>query len=510
MTSSPPPGGTTHDPVVRAASEVVGGPAGRYAVHRPLRWQLIAAIFMALSSLTVAFGVVIRVPCIRDAWASPDEFWHACFSDLPSTYVGAGLGHGVGALLQGSASSPTPEQPPLTALVMAILGSLTPDGAGRSPDDMVAHQMKVYFGLWAILGAILVCLMVWFVAGSVRREPMRAAHVALAPVVALTLVLSPDILGVALATAGIWAWGRSRPTAAGVLLGLAISARSYPVLIVIAIGLLSVRAGALRAFGRTLAATMLTVVGVFATFFLLNSEAATRAYGAWADAGASYGSPWFIPDLLGAPWPAGVTTGLAVGGWVLALIAGGYLALGSPRRPSVAEVSLVMVAIVLVTGKSFTVQSSLWLVPLVALTTLDWRDHLTWAGAESLHFVAVWLTIATVSTPDRGMPYTWYSIFLVIRLASVSWLAVQTWLTAWQRLPDVLTQVGDAGDLGEVPEPAVALDVAQRINRFDETGSFDEVETADRIEETAAAVEETDPCAGPLTGLPDRFIVNVA
>ena len=46
------------------------------------------------------------------------------------------------------------------------------------------------------------------------------------------------------------------------------------------------------------------------------------------------------------------------------------------------------------TGKSFTVQSSVWLLPLVAWCALQWRDHLIWAGAEALNFVAVWLTIA--------------------------------------------------------------------------------------------------------------------
>ena len=60
-------------------------------------------------------------------------------------------------------------------------------------------------------------------------------------------------------------------------------------------------------------------------------------------------------------------------------------------------------------------QASLWLVPLVALVGLRWRDHLIWASAEALHFGGVWLYLAGTSTPDRGLPSGWYALTLVVR-----------------------------------------------------------------------------------------------
>ena len=56
-----------------------------------------------------------------------------------------------------------------------------------------------------------------------------------------------------LAAAGLLAWSRSRPVVSGILLGLAISARTYPVLFILAIALVALRAGR----GRT----VLPVVG---------------------------------------------------------------------------------------------------------------------------------------------------------------------------------------------------------------------------------------------------------
>lgn len=461
---------TDSDPVARLASTVIGGPLGRYAAPRRLPWPIVAALLMVAAGVTTSLGVVLRAPCIRSGWDSPGQFWSMCFSDLATTYTSANLSSGIGPFLQGGALAPTPSQPPLTAVVMTFLASLTPDGAGRNPGDLMRYQLTVNFALWAVLATILVCAMVWWVASSIPTNPLRAAQVALSPVLALTLLVSPDIVGVALATAGIWAWGRSRPVAAGVLLGLACSARTYPVLILVAIGLLSLRAGRGVQFARTAASAIAVVSGILFFMLLVNPEAAYRAYRTWWESGASYGSPWFLPQLFDHPMDPSVTTWLTIGGWMLAVLIGAALALGAPRRPTVAEISLVMVAVVLVTGKSFTVQSSLWLVPLVALTSLPWRDHLIWAGAEVCHFGAVWLTIAGVSTPDRGLPDNWYAVFLLLRLSGVAWLAYRAWLTAYERWPEIpdFDQSALEHDHGEVDECAGVLAGApdQRIVRL--------------------------------------------
>ena len=152
---------------------------------------------------------------------------------------------------------------------------------------------------------------------------------------------------------------------------------------------------------------------------------------------------------------------LAASGWLVALLVGAWLAWAGERRPGVAEVGLVMVAIVVCTGKSFPVQASLWLVPLVALVGLRWRDHLIWAGAEALHFGGVWLYLAGISVPDRGLPSGWYMVVLLLRLLGIGWLVLQTWWLVRDRMPRMISP------------------------------------------------EETDPLAGPLTDAPDAMRVRI-
>jgi hypothetical protein len=413
------------DPVVTAASEVIGGPRGRYAAAHELPWMLTAAVLSMLSAVTVGFGILLRAPCLRTGFTGEGQFWSACYADLPAAYRDANVKAGLAAYLQGGQGAPVTGQPPLTGFALTALASLVPDGSLRT-------RAAWYFALWSVLLTLFILLLVWLVASS-ARNPMSAAHVALSPVVALAGFISADLLGVALASAGMWAWSRRKPTLAGVFLGLAIGARSYPVLILIAIGLLSLRSGRLRAYGRTAGYALLVFGALLSGTWLLNRGAAASAYEGWATAGAGYGSPWLLPQLAGHPLPDGAVTALAVAGWAVAVAVGAVLALSSARRPTIAEVSLVMVGLVLVTGKSFTVQSSLWLVPLVAWCALQWRDHLIWAGAEALNFVAVWLTIAATTVPDRGMPAPWYAFFSMLRVVAVLWLVAVVWLRARDR-----------------------------------------------------------------------------
>lgn len=427
------------DPVARAASEVIGGPRGRYAAQPGPRWQLTAAVLSALAALPLGFGILFRAPCLRTHWTGTEQFWNACYADLPNAFRDSGLGRGIAAYLQGGADAPVTGQPPLTGFFLMLVGSLVPDGR---PGTRIAW----YFALWAVITAVLVLAIIWLVAGSVRR-PWLAAHIALSPVVALVAYISADAVGVALATAGMWAWGKRRTTTAGVLLGLAMAARSYPVLILLAIGLLALRSGRLRAYGRTAGYAVLVFLAVLAATWLLNPESAAASYVDWATAGPGYGSPWLLPQLAGHPLPTGAVTALAVVGWVLAVLLGAVLALSSVRRPTVAEVSLVMVGVVLVTGKSFTVQSALWLVPLVALAAVPWRDHLIWATGEAVNFIAVWLVIAATTVPDRGLPGSWYAAFSMLRALAVLWLVVSVWLRARDRLAPVAGRDDEWDDL---------------------------------------------------------------
>jgi Glycosyltransferase family 87 len=448
---------TRSDPVAAAASEVIGGPLGRYAAlarHTAgVPWQPAAAILAGLSSLTIALGVLQKGHCFTRGWSNPDQFWHACYSDLPLTST-------VGNALPYLPGAPQLNQPPITGLMMWLVGLAVPDGS-------ILARQQWYFGLWAVLITVLVATLVVVTAASVPRAPWRAAHVALSPVLALAALVSVDLLGVLLASVALWAWGRNRIVLAGIVLGLAISARTYPLVLLVAIGLLAVRSGKVGPWARLAGTALVTCLAVSLPWLLINADGLLSVYRAWWRAAASYGSIWMVPGLLGMGGPGGLSI-LVILGWVVALVVGAIFALGMDRRPTVAEVSLVMLVIVVVTGKAVPVQAALWVLPLIALVGLTWRDHLIWAGVEAAYFVGVWLYIAGLSKPDRGLPPRYYAELIALRVLAWLFVLLQVWRMARSR------------------EPASPLDP----------------------EDPRWVDEEVDPLAGPMTGAPDRVLVR--
>ena len=461
---------TRIDPVAAAASEIIGGPLGRYvalARHTARSvWQPAAAVLVGLSSLTVAFGVLQKAHCFGKGWNTPDQFWHACYSDLPVVYASSGLGHAVPHL---PGAQPL-DQPLVSGLVMSLIGRLVGLGV---PDGSALVQQQWYYALWAVLITVIVMALVVVTAASVPGAPWRAAHVALSPVLVLAGLVSVDLLGVLLASMALLAWGRGRVSLAGFLMGLAISARSYPLILLVAIGLLALRSGKVGAWGRLSATALATWLAVSLPWLMMNADGLLSVYRSWWRAGASYGSVWFVPALFGHALPEGGVTALAILGWLAALAVGAYFALSLDRRPTVAEISLVMLVIVLVTGKAVPVQAGLWLLPLIALVGMKWRDHLIWAGFEAVYFVAVWIYIAGLSKPDRGLPPGGYSVLLGLRLAALVFVLVAVWRVARSRWPvDPSEPVA--------PEP------------------FDPLHE-----------DEVDPLAGPMAGAPDRVLVRL-
>ena len=86
------------------------------------------------------------------------------------------------------------------------------------------------------------------IAGTFSRR--AGLMVAASPALLLSLYINWDLLAVALAAVAIAAWARRHHTAAGVLLGLAVAAKFYPLLFLGPLFLLCLRAGRMREFGR--------------------------------------------------------------------------------------------------------------------------------------------------------------------------------------------------------------------------------------------------------------------
>ncbi|ABS05803.1 glycosyltransferase 87 family protein [Kineococcus radiotolerans] len=426
--SSPAPPGapsvppTAVDPLARAGSEVLGGPAGRRLGGDGPWWARALPVAVFLTSAAIAVGVATRHHCRAQGWNTPDQFVHACYSDLPVVFTSSGLANGLGPYDDGVALN----QPPVTAALAWLLARL-------APHEVTVAAQRTYFDVSSVLlllAALVVTVSVWATTG--RGRGWDVLLVAVSPVLALSGLLSLDLAGVALATAGTACWARRRPVAAGVLLGLAVAARTYPVLVLLAIALLAVRTGRHRAAATTVLAAVLAWLAVDLPLALTRPGAWSAYLSAFFEQRAGYGSPWVLPQLAQQAVGAEGTSGLpgtavvvlSVGAWIAWTALVGVFALWAPRRPRLPQVAFLLVAGCCALGVAFPPQASLWLLPLAVLAVPRWRDQVLWWAAEAAYYGAVWLYIAGQTNTDRALPPELYALFLLLRLAAVAWLVV--------------------------------------------------------------------------------------
>jgi uncharacterized membrane protein len=194
---------------------------------------------------------------------------------------------------------------------------------------------------------------------------------------------------------------------AGVLLGLAVATKFYPVICFVPLFALCLRAGRLREFwftagsaAGTWAAVNLPVIVAapsgWATFYTFNAKR-------WAD----WGSVWYFFQV--EHWPVLGSLSLsainiASAALFLAAAAGvTVLALAAPRRPRLPQLIFLLTAAFLLTNKVWSPQYVVWLVPLVVLARPRLGGYLIWQAAEVAYFYAIWGYLIYVTPgPDQS------------------------------------------------------------------------------------------------------------
>lgn len=412
------------DSLLRNFTEVVGGPLGSrtapglvspgvFTVERVLVLLTVAAAFA---------GLVIKGYCRVNGWETPSQFYSTCYSDLPDLFRNRGLADGHFPIAAAQF-----EYPALTALIAGLTAWLVP-GSGATDTRTLA-----YFDINAAFLAAAALVAVVATARLAGRRAWDAAFVALAPGIILAGTINWDLWTVALLAVGMYFFATGRLVPAGLLVGLAAATNLYPLLFLAAVALLGVRTGRFRPLGVTCAATAAGWAAVNLPFMLANPVGWGYYFGFLADRDAGYGSPWFAYNLVterlrSQPLGPAAVDVLSPGLFLLACAAIAFIALSAPRRPRLAQLVFLLVAAFILTGKAYSPQYVVWLVPLFALARPHWREFLVWQGIEALHWAAVWMYLGQVTSAgstqhNLDMPY--YVLAVVGHMLSVAYIMVR-------------------------------------------------------------------------------------
>jgi uncharacterized membrane protein len=381
-------------------------------------------VLLAASMLGMVLALAEKSPCRSGAWNFyVRQFQDACYTDIYPLYYGEGLSAGKVPYTGHQVEYPVLIGGAMQAAAW-LVRNVNPVIRGREFFDVTV----VLLAVCAVAGVLATAR----AAGPGRRA--QALAVALSPALILSAFVNWDLIALALTALGIAAWAARRGVWAGVLLGLGVAAKFYPLVVFGPLLLLCLRTGQLREFAKTFAAAAGAWLAVDLPVMIIAPSGWATFYVFSKNRGADWGSIWYLFEHFNVPVLGDAQ--LSVLNWmsaaflVAACAAIAVLALAAPRRPRLPQLCFLVLAAFLMTNKVWSPQYIIWLVPLAVLARPRLWPYLLWQLTEVAYFFGIWGYLIFVYA-SQGNPVTgyhgistgWYFAALLARFLAVALLA---------------------------------------------------------------------------------------
>ncbi|MFW0788092.1 glycosyltransferase family 87 protein [Gordonia sp. CPCC 205333] len=451
---------STVDPLVGPASSVIGGPLGRHAVVGREKFLTPIRVLFALALLGLALGWFGKAGCLQQApvdaasstpsrtaeggfdldWKNQRQFFALCYSDIVPLYGNERLDTGgfpyrtywVGKDTSGKEVKQYMEYPVLTGAYMYGVAKFTHWWQlGHDKWGLPSALSAVMFFNFTALGLALFWLITIWATGRTARTRIWAPWLAaLSPLVIVHVFTNFDAIPIAMVALAMLAWTRFErdqnswtPWVAGACVGLGVSSNWYPVLLLVAIGVLCARSRQVRPF-------LAAAAGAIAAWMAVNTAVLILYPTGWSEyfrydlARSAESDSLFgvVRDLAGFTWNTGVLNGLSLFLLVMAIVGVVIVGVVAPRPPSLAQLMFLLVAAYLLTNKVWSPQYSLWLVPLAVLAIPRTRLLIAWMVIDAL----IWVPRMSLYLDADRMWLTsqWFTLAVLIRTAMVIALCV--------------------------------------------------------------------------------------
>ena len=368
------------------------------------------AILLFLSLAATLVGAFKFSPCEQSLWATPDQYVHACYSDIATLYGERDLDKD-----QWSYTSKTNavEYPVLTGTVMWIFAKVLPSG-----DNEILNYYR--------LNALFLAALFIFIALIVHRiRPEFSYLAAIAPAAIASLYINWDLWAIASMMLAIYWFDRKKYTHSALAIGISISTKFLPIFLLLPIALILWRRNEIKNLVRYLAIASATFAVINIPVLLTTPDGWLRFYQLNFDRGTDWGSLWYALSSLGIP--IGNTNFFALLALLIAVLVISLLIFATKETMHLAQISFIVLALVMIASKVYSPQYILWLVPLavIAMTTRqDLHAFWIWQIAEVIYHVAIWQHLATVTGAKFGLPLTGYALISLVRIAACLYFVI--------------------------------------------------------------------------------------
>jgi uncharacterized membrane protein len=360
---------------------------------------------LALALLAALLSFTKFSHCEGINWATPGQYIHACYSDLPSLFGERGMADNTWPYASDTNSV---EYPVLTGLVMYAT-------------SFVAHSPISYFNFNALLLALLFIFVIFIVR---KIKPEFTYLVPVAPAMIASLYINWDLWAIATMMLAIYWFDRKAYLYSSIALAVSISTKFLPVFLLLPIIFILWRSNQIREMVKYAATTFGVWLAINLPFALTTPTGWWRFYKLNLSREADWGSLWLAFSQLGLGLAN--LNYLAILLLLIGLTAFVIFLFEVKNTPTLASVAFIVLAIVMVASKVYSPQYVLWLTPLAVIALTNKKDlHAFWIWqiAETMYHVAIWQHLALFTGAAFGLQEGGYATITLIRIAATIYLA---------------------------------------------------------------------------------------
>jgi uncharacterized membrane protein len=368
--------------------------------------------------------------CENTGWATPDQYIHACYSDIPALFGSRGLDKNEWPFTSDDNSV---EYPVVTAMAMYVT-------------SFVANSPASYFNVNIFF---LILLFIATVVLVRKIRPEFAYLVPVAPAMIASLYINWDLWAIATMMLAIYWFDRKKYLYSALIMGLSISTKFLPVFLLIPIAFILWRDDKVKELIKYVGVVAATWIALNLPFALTTPTGWWRFYKLNLERGPDWGSFWLALQQLGISLTN--LNYLSVLLLLIALTSVAIMLFELKYTPTLASVAFIVLASVMVASKVYSPQYVLWLTPLAAIALTNKKDlhaFWLWQATEVMYHVAIWQHIASVTGAKFGLAATPYAILTLVRIAGTIYLMAVLARRALQarnthsRLLDLLFEAG--------------------------------------------------------------------
>ena len=342
--------------------------------------------------------------CADTGWATPDQYVHACYSDLPALFEARGLSTQQWPFTSDDNSV---EYPVITAMVMYVTSF-----AANSPVSY--FNVNVFFLILLFIATVVL----------VRKiRPEFAYLVPVAPAMIASLFINWDLWAIATMLLAIYWFDRKQYLGSAVLMGLSISTKFLPVFLLIPIAFILWRENKVKELLKFVAVTLGTWLAINLPFALTTPTGWWRFYKLNLERGPDWGSIWLALQQLGINFTN--LNYLSILLLLIALTTIAVLLFEIKYTPTLASVSFFVLASVMLASKVYSPQYVLWLTPLAVIALTNKKDlhaFWVWQATEMMYHLAIWQHLAQVTDAKFGLGPTPFAILPLVRIGGTIYL----------------------------------------------------------------------------------------